>query len=146
MTVRTAAAPAAVYAVLADITTYESWLDVVTDVEPASGDDPAWFVTLRAKIGPFARSKRLRVIRTATDGASRVRFERSETDGRDHADWIMEARVQPQAGGEGSDVELDLAYSGGLWSGPLDGVLGNQIDHAIERLPAYVEQQAQPDR
>lgn len=131
---------------LADITTYESWLDVVTDVEPASGDDPAWFVTLRAKIGPFARSKRLRVIRTAADGESQVRFERSETDGRDHADWIMEARVQPHAGGAGSDVELDLAYSGGLWSGPLDGVLGNQIDHAIERLPAYVEQQAQPDR
>lgn len=141
----TEAEPHEVYAVLADMTTFPSWLDVVTDVEPAGGagaDGAAWFVTLRAKVGPFARSKRLRVIRTEADGASRVRYERSEVDGRDHADWVMEARVQSRESNPGSNVALDLAYTGGLWTGPLDGILGGQIDQAIERLPAYVEARA----
>ncbi|HEY6414605.1 MAG TPA: hypothetical protein VIX41_00150, partial [Acidimicrobiales bacterium] len=51
-----------------DLAHYPEWLDIVpraTPVEAQDGDPgPAWSVDLRGRLGPFARSKRLRMVRT----------------------------------------------------------------------------------
>jgi len=145
--VQTQATTGRLYDVIADLGTYPSWLDVVAGADPESSDAtdaPVWLVTLRARVGPFARSKRLRVERTDTDGETFARFERRELDGRDHADWVMHATVE-DVKGVTSELRLDLSYSGGLWSGPLDAVLGNEIDTAVARLPAYIDGLSTPE-
>ncbi len=125
---------------MSDLNTYSNWMTLIEKCEsavPAPSDvGPAWWVTLRAKVGPFARSKRLRMVRTQTDAPDHVRFERAETDGKSHSDWIMEAHLEPSD--EGSRVTFELSYSGGLWSGPLDAVLGSQVDDSVPRLREYV--------
>ncbi len=131
------------YRVVSDLGTYPDWLGLVqraepADPDPARPDEPAWSVTLRARIGPLARSKRLRMVRTVSDGHT-VRFERRELDGRQHSSWILTAEV----GGADADpwrsqVSLDLRYGGALWSGLLDAVLQSAADDAAERLQAYV--------
>jgi hypothetical protein len=125
---------------MADLSTYGTWMDLIEHCELAvaapSDEGPAWWITLRAKVGPFARSKRLRMVRTQTIDPTFVRFERSETDGKNHSAWIMEARIEPID--TGSRVTVDLSYSGGLWSGPLDAVLGSQVEAAVPRLRQHV--------
>jgi uncharacterized protein YndB with AHSA1/START domain len=136
----TPAPPAKLFEVMSDLATYQRWMDLIERCEPAvadAGDEgPAWWVTLRAKVGPFARSKRLRMVRTEAEANSLTRFERRETDGRKHSDWVMTARIDPI--NTGSRVSVELSYTGGLWSGPLDAVLGSQVDSALPRLRAYV--------
>ena len=75
----------AVIRVLADLSTYPSWNDLVGSVETteAASDDPgpAWRTTLTAKVGPFARSKQLRFVRDTldTDGdLTTINFVRRE--------------------------------------------------------------------
>jgi len=135
--------PERVYPLVADLTRYPEFLDIVHRVEPASdgveGEPPAWVVTLRAKVGPFARSKRLRMVRTVADEGRQARFERAEVDGRNHSSWVLEATVDPAAGdGDGgtggSTLTMRLAYSGGLWSSALDGLLRSQVDRAADKL------------
>lgn len=134
--------PDRVYPLVADLTRYPDFLEIVHRVEPAppgaEGEPPAWLVTLRAKIGPFARSKRLRMVRTVADEGRQARFERAEIDGRSHSAWVLEATVAPRPSGEGSDggstLTMRLAYSGGLWSSALDGLLRSQVDKAATRL------------
>jgi hypothetical protein len=36
-------------------------------------------------------------------------------------------------------VDVELSYSGGLWSTPLESILGSQTSDAIERLKALAE-------
>lgn len=124
--------------VLRDLTNYPDWLDIVRRAEPAEAHPtdvgPAWTVTLRAKVGPLARSKRLRMVRTV-DAADQLRFERAEVDGRDHAAWILDARL---SGDEPCQVTVQLRYEGRLWSAPLEAVLGSQVDDAIPRLRSLV--------
>ena len=47
-----------------DLERYPSWLAIVTSASPAAAVDgdagPAWLVDLRGRLGPLARSKRLR--------------------------------------------------------------------------------------
>lgn len=125
--------------VLCDLTTYEHWLDLVDRVEVADSADgdagPAYEVTLIAKIGPFARRKRLRMVRSdsGTDGAT---FERREVDGRDHSSWILGAHASE---GEPTTVTMRLAYGGGLWSDALEGVLENQVAGAVDALAVYAQ-------
>ena len=140
----TEAPPHDLYRVVADLATYPHWLVIVDTAEAidptgdGGGDEPAWMVTLRARIGPFARSKRLRMVRTVDDGR-RVHFERREIDGRDHSSWTLAAEVHPlDDERHRSEVHLDLRYGGALWSGLLDGVLQSAADEATERLQAYV--------
>lgn len=125
--------------ILRDLARYPSWLEIVSTAVPADaieGDvGPAWLVTLRARVGPLARSKRLRMVRTVDEG-SRLRFERAELDGRDHAEWTLEATI---LGEMPSRVDVELSYDGGLWSTPLEKILGSQIDDAIPRLRELVE-------
>jgi Polyketide cyclase / dehydrase and lipid transport len=127
---------ARIFALLSDLGTYHRWLDIVHRVEPADavpGDPgPAWWVTLRARLGPLARSKRLRMVRTVHDEPTRARFERREVDDRRHSAWVLSSTVT--AIDRGSTVTMELTYDGGLWSPVLEGVLGNQVTGASENL------------
>lgn len=133
-----------VAAIVSDLGSYPAWVEFVSGVEaaPADSGDPgtAWFVTLKARVGPFARSKKLRMVQASAEGsASPARFVRRELDGRDHAAWILEAQVSGGPNGAGSNVTMDLRYEGGLWSAPLDAVLGSQVDGAIAGLNEYAQ-------
>ena len=136
------AAPERLFPIVADLGRYPELLDIVHRVEPAEpGPDgrPAWLVTLRAKLGPFARSKRLRMVRTELDEPYRVRFERAELDGRDHSSWVLEAQVEPAATASPSQrsaVTMALAYGGTLWTSALEGLLRDQVTDAVARLDA----------
>ena len=140
-----AAPPDRVYPIVADLTRYPEFLDIVNRVEAdlsssESGDEAnAWLVTLRAKIGPFARSKRLRMVRTVADHPNHVRFERAEVDERDHSAWTLEATVAANDNGDpgtpnGSVVTMSLHYGGRFWSGPVEAVLQAEVPEAAERL------------
>jgi len=124
-------------AALSDLGTYPAWLTLVTDAEP-EGDD-VWLVTLRARLGPLARSKRLRMRRTSLD-ATRVQFERDETDGREHSAWTLTASLTPV--GDTSEVTVHLHYGGALWTAPLEIVLASFEGSAAERLSAYLASSA----
>ncbi len=143
------APPAAVGAALCDLGTYPRWLDLVSACDPANPLDtdsgPAWWVTLRARIGPLARSKRLRMVRVDHTPATSARFERREVDGRDHSPWTLDVGVEPDA--EGAKMRVELAYGGPLWSSILDGALGSQIQAATPALATYLNQgdQASPN-
>jgi len=69
----------------------------------------------------------------------RVRFERSETDDRTHAAWVLEALVAPSPSG-GTSVTVDLHYGGALWSTPIEAALSTFEGGAAERLDAYLAQ------
>lgn len=94
--------------------------------------DGVWDVELRAKVGVFARSKRLRMRKTMDDGAV-IMFEREEDDGRRHSPWVLRVSVSPT--GAGSHVQMDLSYGGNLWTaGVLDRVLAHQVDEGKSGL------------
>lgn len=150
-----AASPAAVYTRLADLDGYGEWMDLVSRVEPAAADPgdagPAWWVTLRANVGPLARSKRLRMVRTGADAPAALRFERRELDGRRHSPWVLDVAIAPADAGDdtvaddGADdgaaasrVVVDLGYDGGLWDPLLERILGSNVDTAVPRLQALV--------
>lgn len=101
-----------------------------------SSEVDVWDVELRAKVGVFARSKRLRMRRTV-DSDSLYVFEREETDGRRHSPWLMRVSVVPSE--EGSLVTIDLSYGGNLWTaGVLDRVLASQVDAGKKGLASLV--------
>jgi carbon monoxide dehydrogenase subunit G len=124
-----------VYPVLRDLESYDAWMPLVHRVE-ADGD--GWFVTLRAKVGPLARSKRLRMTCLIDQPDTHVRFERSELDGKDHSAWVMDATVSDGVAEGTSLVRIELRYEGGLWSTALDALLGSSIEDAVEGLRRQV--------
>ena len=123
-----------------DLTRYPSWLEIVPRAEsaPAEPDDegPAWQVDLRGRLGRFARSKRLRMVRTVLDRPRHVRFERREHDGRSHSAWVLEAEVE--AHGTGSRLTMHLHYGGGLWGPLVERLLREEIERSRPRLLARV--------
>lgn len=139
-------------AALADLGTYPAWLSLVTAAVPdpphqhnadqhnedEHQDRAAWLVTLRARLGPLARSKRLRMVRTSLTDHS-VRFERTELDDREHAAWVLSADLTP-VDATTSEVKVHLHYSGALWSAPLEIVLASFEGSAADRLSAYLAQ------
>ncbi len=133
-----AADPERVLEIVSDLATYPEWLELVSAADRAPGETtdagPAWFITLKAKVGPFSRSKRLRMVRTNQDDTS-VRFERFEVDRRDHSAWVMESVVSE--GPEGSVVSMELTYDGKLFTGPLETILGSVAGDAGPRLSDY---------
>lgn len=142
VTAPVAAPPDRVAAIIGDLATYPDWLDLVTAATPAAPDSgrPVWLVTIRAKVGPFARSKKLRMVRTlpvGTTNGSTYRFERQELDGRDHSAWTLDASVTPDPN-KAATVTMDLRYEGGLWTTPLEPILGSFIAGAGPDLEAYV--------
>ena len=112
---------------LEDLARYHEWMPLVHSVEVAeSGLTPTWDVELRAKVGPLARSKKLRMKRTVND-AHRIVFERAENDGRRHSPWVLTIDLTDIAGGLRVGVTLD--YGGSLWTGGiLDKLLASNID------------------
>ncbi|MBN2624379.1 MAG: hypothetical protein JXA83_13465 [Acidimicrobiales bacterium] len=122
-----------------DLGRYPQWLDIVpraSAAEPHRDDPgPAWSVDLRGRLGPFARSKRLRMARTVHE-PGRVRFERVEHDGRQHAPWVLEAEVAAAAGG--SRLAMHLHYGGTLGGPVVERLLADEINRSKPRLLALV--------
>ena len=128
--------PDRLFAFVDDLSRYPSWVDLVHRAEPVATDE--WQVELRARIGPLARSKRLRMRRTTLDPARRVAvFERHEVDGRKHSPWVLRAEVSGDGGDGGGQASLrmHLHYGGALWTGGvLERTLADQITNGRERL------------
>lgn len=124
--------------IVADLATYPDWLGLVHQAQPDPDEDGVFLVTLRAKIGPFARSKKLRMVRTVyTDSA--VKFERQETDGREHSNWVMSVDAAAAPGVSTTDLKIALSYDGDLWSAPLEMILDSQAGKAGRRLDEYAK-------
>ena len=121
---------------MSDLSAYTQWLDIVYRAEADNennGEDAVWNVQLRGKVGPFARSKNLRMVRTVNIAGSRVVFERKELDGRSHSAWVLTVDISPK--GEGSTVAVHLHYGGTLFTGGvLERLLADQITRGQQRL------------
>ncbi len=129
----------ALFGFVDDLAQYPAWVDLVHKAEPlAGGERPAWSVELRARVGPLARSKRLRMERTVHDqAAGRVVFERVEADGKRHSPWVLSAQLGTAEGL--TTLTMHLHYGGGLWTGGvLERVLADQIRSGRDRLVALV--------
>ena len=136
---------ATLFAHVDDLAAYEAWMPLVHDVHRLEAttsvdgavDRPAWSVELRARVGPLARSKRLRMERTALEPERLVRFDRQEADGREHAPWVLRAELDPIT--DGTELTMRLSYGGSLWAGAaLERVLDDQVRRGSERLLALV--------
>lgn len=130
--------PPALVAVVRDLDRYPEWLSILPRTDREDGVEPAtWTVELRAKIGPLARSKRLRMARVVDD-ADHVRFERSEVDGRSHSPWVLDAVVEPIEGG--SRLTMSLHYGGSFGGGVVERLLSDEIESSRGRLRSLVEE------
>lgn len=130
--------PEALFAWVSDLGRYPEWLEIVTKAEHAA--DGSWAVDLRGRMGPFARSKRLRMVRTELVEPSRAVFERAEIDGRDHSPWLLAAEVGPHD--EGSHLAMRLHYGGGLFEPLIERVLRDEIERSRLRLLGLVSADA----
>lgn len=113
-------------------------MDLVHEVERVEdAAEPTWDVELQADVGPFARSKRLRMRRAEHVVDERVVFERAEADGRRHAPWVLRADLERRS--DGTELTMRLTYGGNLWSGAvLQRVLDEQVDAGSRALLALV--------
>jgi len=127
----------AVLPLINDLTHYPQWMGLVHAVVPEA-DHQAWQVELRGKIGPFARSKRLRMVQVETLSAEHLRFERAEVDGRSHSAWVLEAKVSQQA--SMTTLNMTLQYSGRLFSSVVERALHDEIEASKQRLRKLVAQ------
>ena len=135
--------PSELFGWIDDLAVYPSWMGLVHRAEPIGDRDgrPRWNVELRAKVGPFARSKRLVMARILCTPDSEVVFERDETDGRRHSVWRLAASVSPTGTGTvtGSVLVMRLHYGGSLWTGGLaERVLHDEIVRSRDRLVSRI--------
>jgi len=123
-----------VFSHIDDLDAYPEWMTLISDVARLDdGEPPSWAVVLQAQVGPFTRSKRLRMVRTLLEPGRRAVFEREEIDGRTHAMWRLDAQVEPADGG--SLLRMGLFYGGRLWGGPvLERALDAKVAESSERL------------
>lgn len=133
-----------------DLTRYPQWLSIVARAVPedrtepdGTGHGPAWSVDLRGRIGPLARSKRLRMVRTGHEADRLAVFERRELDGRAHSPWVLRAEVTSH--GDGSRLTMRLHYGGGLWAPVLERLLGDEIGRSRTRLLSCVAADEAPE-
>ena len=135
-----------VFALVDRLPAYLGWMGLVHEVIELEPDStgaegvprPAWDVELRARVGPLARSKRLRMVRTVHDPVRAAVFERQEVDGRAHAPWVLTALVEPMSQ-PSVELTMRLAYGGSLWTGAvLQRVLDDEIRSGSENLLALV--------
>jgi ribosome-associated toxin RatA of RatAB toxin-antitoxin module len=141
------ASAARAFALVEDLERYPSWMGLVHEatVAPASATDPdgapAWIIELQAQVGPFARSKRLRMVRTAHEPTRLVRFERNEIDGRSHAAWTLQADLV-EVGSEAVRLTMTLTYGGSLWTGAvLQRVLDDEVRKGSDSLLLLVQRE-----
>lgn len=160
--------PEVLFDLVSSLDTYPEWLSILPRVERESvgavrggigaGDDdgsgnggavgPVWTVELRGKIGPLARSKRLRMVRVACEAPRRVRFERRELDGRSHSPWVLEAEVAAVADDDRDDNDevavptsrlvMRLFYGGSFGGSILERMLVDEIEASRPRLLTLV--------
>lgn len=121
---------------ICDLDRYPEWLSIVPTATAEANDPSAWSVELRAKVGPIARSKKLRMVRTI-DEPNHVRFERSENDGRSHSPWVLDASLTPVDAG--SRLTMQLHYGGTFGAGLFQRLLEDEIENSKESLRALVE-------
>ena len=133
------APPSRVFPYVSALDEYPSWLPLVHTAWLEQPDQtPAWMVEIRAHVGPFARSKRLRMVRTVHEIDRLVEFERVELDGRRHARWLLRVELAPDAE-SATLVTMDLAYDGSLWTaGVLDRVLAEEVRRGRDGLAALI--------
>ncbi|MBI2708515.1 MAG: hypothetical protein HYX34_02300 [Actinobacteria bacterium] len=191
--------PSALFRWVDDLARYPRWLEIVTRADPDRTDPsteaapgslatagpareagpgadgaPAWRVDLRGRLGPVARTKRLRMVRTTHEPPHRVRFERQERDGRSHSAWVLTAEIRavpaaapaaapapaptpgPVAGSEpaaglvagsepaASRLDVHLHYGGSLWGPVLEHMLGAEIARSRDRLLALLDAPGAP--
>lgn len=124
--------PDRLFAWVEDLAVYPQWMRLVHQADPVVDPDglSAWRIELRAQVGPFARSKVLRMVRTEHEEPGRVTFERREVDGRQHSSWTLRATVGPSDEADSSTLTMELSYGGSLWSG---AVLQRVLDDAVRR-------------
>ena len=135
-TVEFAAPTEAVRPLLRDLSTYPKWVPIVSSVE--QDGERHWIVELRVSIGPFARSKQLRMERSI-DNDEHIMFSRNESDGRKHAHW--ELRFDVSDVGAQASVTAVLEYQGTMWTpGPVEDALHSGLDAAVEHLRELVQQ------
>lgn len=135
-----------VVAALQDLATYPHWLTIVgaarsAPAHPDDGDRPAWVVELVGRIGPFRRTKRVRMVRTALDrSVGAVRFERAEHDGRHHNTWVLTADAEAVAGRPVcTAVHVHLHYGGSRTLPGADLLLRQEAHRAGERLERHLQ-------
>ena len=119
-----------------DLMRYPAWLTIVPRAVPADDGD-AWIVDLRGRLGPMARSKRLRMIRTAHEAPHHCRFERDEQDGRSHSAWVLDATIE-STGESTSKLTMRLHYGGTFGGSLLKRMLGDEIERSRPALLALV--------
>ncbi len=130
---------ACVFPYVSALDEYPSWLPLVHTAWLEQPDEsPAWMVEIRAHVGPFARSKRLRMVRMVHEIDRLVEFERVELDGRRHARWTLRVQLAPDTE-SATLVTMDLAYDGALWTGGvLDRVLAEEVRRGRDGLAALI--------
>lgn len=125
--------------ILSDLGRYPEWLDIVARAKsvPAVEDDagPAWMVDLVGQVGPFRRSKRLRMVRDVSRRGERAVFTRHEVDGASHSPWSLSVDLHSPRSGS-TIVSVELYYGGRLWMPILDRVLSEEIRRSKPRLVA----------
>ncbi len=140
----TPATPQQVLAFVDELDKYPQWMALVhSAVRVSDAATPTWLVELRAKVGPFARSKRLRMERTTHDvvgltadsktGAGRIVFERRENDARQHAAWRLEVIVTTAADST-TNLVMHLHYDGKLFVSVVESILQQNIDAGRSKL------------
>ena len=117
--------------VIGDLTTYPRWMGLVHSVTPAD-DLGGHRVELRGKIGPFARSKVLRMERVAD--AECVRFVRREVDGRAHGRWELQAVITSLRSPSESNLVMTLLYEGRWWTPVVEKLLSEEVEVSKIRL------------
>lgn len=131
----TTAPPARVLEHVAELDRYPRWMPLVHAATRENGSaPPAWVVELRARVGPLARSKRLRMVRSVHDegATTRIVFERAEVDGRRHAMWRLEVTVGETEGA--TTLDMYLAYDGRMFVSVVEAILRQNIEVGRARL------------
>lgn len=135
--------PTEVFPWVDDLDRYPEWMRLTHSVQRladagCTDETPAWSVELRAKVGPLARSKRLRMVRTVRRHDERVVFERRELDGRQHSPWVLTVELEDLA--PGTRLGVHLHYGGRLWTGGvLERVLADEVDRGRARLSELLD-------
>jgi hypothetical protein len=136
------ATPEAAFSMIDDLGRYPEWMDLVygvTETGPSPTGERVWDVELRAQVGPLARSKRLRMVRTVHEPSRRVVFERREVDGRRHSPWILESTLDVVTT-DSVELTMVLTYGGNLWTGAvLERVLDDHVERGAAALAERLE-------
>ena len=128
------ASPDAVFSVIDDLCRDPAWMGLVHSAEALAAD--TWAVQLRARLGSLARSKKLTMTRVVCEAPRHVRFERRETDGRSHGEWVLDVTVEPTP--TGTRLVMVLHYGGRLWSSVVEKVLHDEIEASKRRLDSLL--------